>query len=213
MKKPLWHTSPLRLGARRLLTLWLMFILLGAALPIDGARAQATSPITKLSPALQRALNSNDMLVWSDPSRRTVRALIQTVGPVSPGLITAVRSSGGSVVRQFTSIYGLLAELPKSSLLTLASRSDVERMSADHLAQQSASHLEVATGADLVRTYNSLLQTYSGLDGSGVGIAILDSGIMAGHSEFGNLGNLLGLSRVTAKTDTVSSNANLAQYL
>src|ERR1700687_2418956 len=36
---------------------------------------------------------------------------------------------------------------------------------------------------------------------------------MAGHSEFGRLGNLLGLSRVTAKTDIISSNTNLAQYL
>ncbi|HEX8185537.1 MAG TPA: hypothetical protein VF747_12315, partial [Blastocatellia bacterium] len=208
--KHLW-----RFSARRLLALCLMLVLLGVALPIARTRVQAASPdpVTKLSPALQRALNSNELLVWSDPSRQTVRALVQTSGPVSNSLITAVRSVGGSVVRQFSSINGLLAELPKSSLLTIAGRSDVERMSADHLAQQSASHLEVATGADRVRTYNSLLQTYSGLDGSGIGIAILDSGIMAGHSEFGGLGNLLGLSRVTAKTDTVSSNTNLAQYL
>jgi len=79
-------------------------------------------------------------------------------------------------------------------------------MSADHLAQKSASHLEAATGADRVRAS-------SGLDGKGIGIAILDSGIMASHSEFGSLGNLLGLSRVTAKTDIAATNVNLAQYL
>src|ERR1044071_4591569 len=203
MKRLLPLISCWRISARRLIAFWLMPILLGAALPIAGLRAQATSPdpVTKLSPAMQQILNSNELLVWADPSRRTVRTLIQTVGTVSSSLITAVRSVGGSVVRQFTSINGLLAELPKTSLLTIAARTDVERMSADHLAQQSASHLEVATGADRVRTYNSLLQTYSGLDGSGIGIAILDSGIMAGHSEFGNLGNLLGISRITAKID------------
>src|SRR5204863_6617597 len=137
--------------------------------------------------------------------RLTVRALIQTNGPVTNALKSAVTSAGGSIVRQFTSINGVLVDLPKNRLLTIAGRSDVERISADHLAQQSSSHLEVATGADRARTY--------GLDGSGVGIAILDSGIMAGHSEFGPLGNLLGLSRVTAKTDIVASNTNLAQYL
>jgi len=78
-------------------------------------------------------------------------------------------------------------------------------MSADHLSQQSASHLEVATGADRARTYG-------GLDGSGVGIAILDSGIMASHSEFGNLGNLLGLSRSPRRLTLLPVTTNLAQF-
>src|SRR6266478_547677 len=189
---------------RGLLTLVLTFTLVFALLPPGRTQAQA-SAITKLSVALQQALNSNVSTVWLDPSRQRVRTLIQTNGPVASALITAIGVAGGTVVRQFTSINGLLADLPKSNLLAIAARSDVQRMSADHLAQQSASHLEVATGADRARTY--------GLDGSGVGIAILDSGIMASHSEFGNLGNLLGLSRVTAKTDIASSNVNLAQYL
>jgi serine protease AprX len=215
MKKLLTLESFWSISAQRTLALCLALVLIGTALPIARPRAQAAppDPITKLSPSLQQVLDSDDLLVWSDPSRRTVRTLIQTIDPVSSGLLASVRSAGGSVVRQFSSIYGVLVELPKNNLLAIASRSDVERMSADHLAQQSASHLEVATGADQVRAYNSLLQTYNGLDGSGVGIAVLDSGIMASHSEFGNLGNLLGISRVTAKTDTVSSNTNLTQYL
>ncbi|HWL74563.1 MAG TPA: S8 family serine peptidase, partial [Burkholderiaceae bacterium] len=200
-------------GVRRLLPIVLTLALLVAVLPHNQAQAQQPGTVNKLSPALQQALNNNINSVWSNPDRQTVRVLIQTTGAVQIGLITAITLQGGSVVRQFTSINGLLVELPKNKVLTIAARADVERMSADHLAQQSASHLEVATGADRLRTYNSLTQKYSGLDGTGVGIAILDSGIMASHSEFGNLGNLLNLSRVTARTDTVSSNTNLVQYL
>ena len=50
-----------------------------------------------------------------------------------------------------------------------------------------------AIAADLVRTYNSTTKTFTGLDGTGIGIAILDSGIMSGHSDFSDL---LLLSRV-----------------
>ena len=200
-------TRPAHRNGCRLITVLLSLTLLCALLPPGGAKAQQPSSISKLSVALQQALNSNESMVWLDPTRQTVRTLIQTNGPVSSTLTNAIKLAGGSVVRQFGSINGFLADLPKSKLLAIADRADVERMSADHLAQQSASHLEVATGADRARALNS------GLDGSGVGIAILDSGIMAGHSDFGDLGNLLGLSRVTAKTDIVSSNTNLAQYL
>jgi serine protease AprX len=191
---------------RRLLAATLTLALVCAAIPIGRTHADNPAPISKLSLALQQALNSNVSQVWQDTSRQTVRALVQSNGPVTSSLTRAITSAGGSVVRQFTSINGVLVDLPRNRLLTIAARSDVERISADHLAQQSSSHLEVATGADRARTYGNL-------DGTGVGIAILDSGIMAGHSEFGSLGNLLGLSRVTAKTDIVASNTNLTQYL
>src|SRR5258706_4795291 len=211
MTKRLDITPLKRRGLRQPLTVLLTLTLVFALLPHGRTQADGGSGsgagVSKLSVALQQALVSYpSSCVWLDASRQTVRALIQSNGPPSSALTTAITAAGGSVVRQFTSINGLLADLPINKVLTIAGRSDVDRMSADHLSQQSSSHLEVATGADRARTYG-------GLDGSGVGIAILDSGIMASHSEFGNLGNLLGLSRVTAKTDIASSNVNLAQYL
>src|SRR5882724_9718839 len=205
-------TTPLqRSGLPQPPTLSLTSTLVFALLPHGRTRADGGSGsgagMSNLPVALQQALdNYPSSCVWLNTSRQTVRTLIQSNGPVASALPTAITAAGGSVVRQFTSIDGLLADLPINKLLSIAARSDVDRMSADHLAQQSSSHLEVATGADRARTYG-------GLDGSGVGIAILDSGIMARHGEFGPLGNLLGLSRVTAKTDIVASNTNLAQYL
>src|SRR5437868_1484475 len=198
--------------ARPFLALCVMLALLSITLPRSQAQVPMTAgnPISKLSLALQQALTNNDAQVWADPLRQTVRTLIQTNGAVSLSLRSAIVAAGGTVVRQFTSIDGLLVDLPKNKLLDIAARTDVERMTADHLAQQSASHLEAATGADILRTYKPLTGNFTGLDGSGVGIAILDSGIMSTHSDFSSL---LGLAtRVTASTDIVSSNTNLALF-
>src|SRR5215831_1352599 len=175
-------------------------MLLAVALPRAQLQAQQPSAFSKLSVALQQELTGSDLLVWSNPSRGTVRVLIQTFGPVSADLLLAITLNGGLVVRKFSSINGLLAELPKNNVLAIAARTDVERMSADHLAQQSSSHLEAATGADVVR---KSVSGVSSLDGTGVGIAFLDSGIMAGHSDFKDA---LGLSRIVASKDIVSSN-------
>ena len=196
----------------RLFTIFLVLVLISVTLPTAGTRAQSgqVPPESKVSPSLLQALGSNQLLVWSNPSRQTVRVLIQTVGPTPNSFTTAINQAGGSVVRRFTSINGVLAELPKNRVLSIAARNDVERISADHLAQQSASHLEAATTADAVRTYRSATRTFNGLDGSGIGIAVLDSGLMANHSDFKNAN---GASRVIASTDTVSSNTNLVQFV
>src|SRR5215471_5348705 len=135
---------------KRLLALSLLLCLLSSLIPIGTIQAQTPPPsaLGKLDPVLAQALNGSDTLIWPDPGRGTVRVLVQTNGVISASLTSAIYQYGGQVVRRFSSINCLLAELPKSRVLDLASRSDVERMSPDHLAVQSASHLEIATGAD-----------------------------------------------------------------
>ena len=61
-----------------------------------------------------------------------------------------------------------------------------------------------------MREYKPLTRTFNGLDGSGVGIAILDSGIMPSHNNFDNSLGLI--PRITASTDIVSSNLNLLRF-
>src|ERR1044071_7010041 len=109
----------------RLLTFALTIALICAMLPLSSTQADTVTPISKLSPALQRALTVSESLVWQNTGKQTVRALIQTNGAVSSALTKAIKTAGGSVVRQFTSINAVLAELPKSSLLTIAARTDV----------------------------------------------------------------------------------------
>src|SRR5262245_46729382 len=193
---------------RRAILSIIVVFLVAAALPRGGTSAQTGGTMAKLSVAVQQALATNETLVWSDPASRTVRDLVQTYGTVDSNLLAAIGHRCGTVVRQFSAINGVLAAVSSDSIRMIAALPQVDRISADHLAQQTSSHLEAATGADQVRSYG-ILNTTSGLDGTGVGIAVLDSGIMIGHSDFSN--GLLS-SRVAGSTDIVSSNQNLSQF-
>src|SRR5437667_6736980 len=146
MTKRLDITPLKRIGHLQSLTVLLTLTLVFALLPNDRTQADGGSGsgagMSKLSAALQQALdNYPSSCVWLNTSRRTVRTLIQSNGPVAAGLTTAITAADGSVVRQFTSINGLLADLPINKLLSIAARSDEDRMSAAHLSQQSDSHL------------------------------------------------------------------------
>src|SRR2546423_1746960 len=113
---------------RRFLAMCLTLVLLSTLLPLNQLQARqsysstsSTGTLSKLSPALQAGIqDSYQSCVWSDQQKQTVRVLIQTFSPVSSSLLTAITSAGGKVVRQFTSINALLAELPKSSVLNIA---------------------------------------------------------------------------------------------
>src|SRR5882724_8394861 len=142
MTKRLDITPLKRSGLRQPLTVLLTLTLVFALLPHGRTQADGGSGagMSKLSVALQQALdNYPSSCVWLNTSKQTVRTLSQSNGPVASALPTAITAAGGSVVRQFTSIDGLLADLPINKLLSIAARSDVDRMSADHLAQQSSS--------------------------------------------------------------------------
>src|SRR2546427_13061351 len=83
--------------SHRLLPVVLTLTLLCALLPSARIQADESASTSKLSRALQQALDDDYYsCVWSDPSRDTVRVLIQTVGPVSPQLLTAVTRGGRS---------------------------------------------------------------------------------------------------------------------
>ena len=76
--------------------------------------------------------------------------------------------------------------LPAQAALTIASRSDVAYVSLNRDVQPMG-HLTVTTGADKVRATPNPAST--SLDGTGVGIAILDSGIDTAHDSFLNRSN------------------------
>jgi serine protease AprX len=88
----------------------------------------------------------------------------------------AVLAMGGTVYYNYLSIRGVSVMLPATRLLDLARRDDVESVSPNRPAMRTASLMRSTTGAvDAGRS------TGSRLDGTGVGIAILDSGIAATH--------------------------------
>jgi hypothetical protein len=119
-----------------------------------------------------------------------------------------VLSSGGSVLRRHGATRALTVVVPASVVKALAQRSDVISVAPNRSTASTASTLETITGTltSNVRT-NSTKTGYSGLDGTGIGIAVLDSGVMAAHDAFLN-GS--GTTRVLRNVSML--NASLANW-
>jgi subtilisin family serine protease len=110
-----------------------------------------------------------------------VRVIIQ---PTSEGVSTLkskVQDSGGSDVREFQNLPFRVATMSANAALNLASRSEVSHISLDREVRVLG-HLSLTTGADTVRAGNGA--SSNRLDGTGIGIAILDSGVDTEHRSF-----------------------------
>src|SRR6266571_4210482 len=109
-------------------------------------------------------------------------------------LIDRISQLGGGVSRILNNNKQLAVNLPAAAVRVLASDNAVRYISLDRPTQVMG-HLETTTGAAMARSYG----TYSTgtIDGGGIGIAVLDSGIYAAHHSFGPGGT----SRVVASID------------
>ncbi len=120
-------------------------------------------------------------------SQRLVKVIIVAVPGTDPDLAalrSAMLAAGGSVYSRFSAVAALSGLLPAAQVATLAARADVQGISPDRMTARTASALELMTCASSVRSGGAA--GYSGLDGSGVGIAVLDSGVMGNHRHFSN---------------------------
>src|SRR5205807_4836526 len=153
------------------------------------AVAQSNSS-SKLSADLRDKMNR------SGPQDR-IQVILRTPAAPSKQLIGAAKSSG-SVARTFQNINAITLNLPAQAIAALAARSDVNYVSIDR-PTKSTGHLETTTGADQARSYGT--SSTGTIDGTGIGIAILDSGIYAGHSSFGG-----SKSRVVTSIDFTGEN-------
>src|SRR5713226_5809792 len=71
--------------------------------------------------------------------------------------------------------------MPASIFDTVAAFDEVAYVSLDR-PTQSMGHLSATTGADAVRATNGINVT--GVDGTGIGVAVLDSGVYTSHTDF-----------------------------
>src|SRR6185369_9799450 len=154
----------------------------------------------KLSPDLREALASAVLpptnWVKETSGGRLLKLLIVSYDTTDPSLASlrhAILDARGSVYYKFASVNGLLAMLPASAVVDIARRADVETISPNRPTLRMASLAESASGAAAARSAAG-----TGLDGSGVGIAFLDSGIMAAHQAFADAS---GASRVKKSVD------------
>ena len=91
-------------------------------------------------------------------------------------LSVQIRALGGSPIRRIASLGILVARIPDSALHRLAGLPGVLSISLDRRVQGTADHTGTSIGAQWVRQE-------LGLDGKGIGIALIDSGVTASHED------------------------------
>jgi serine protease AprX len=110
-----------------------------------------------------------------------VPVIIQAKGEQLSELLSAIGYSGGAIGRRYKNINAVAVKIPAQAIAALSSRPDVVYICLDRPIRMTG-HLETTTGADQVRGYGNL--STGPINGSGIGIAILDSGIAADHHAF-----------------------------
>jgi subtilisin family serine protease len=119
--------------------------------------------------------------VWSGNGSEQVRVIIQPAGLWDDDLDSTIEGSGGTNVRRFHNFQVHIVTLPANAALAIAARSDVAYVSLNREVR-ALGHLSITTGVDQIRTTSGT--NASGLDGTGIGIAVVDSGIDTTHKAF-----------------------------
>ena len=159
-------------------------LLLVAALAWTHTAHGETLP-NKISADLQAAmrLTGAPKVTWAKDFNGTryfkVVLVSNSIDPDLTALRSAVLASGGSVYMRYVSAPALAVMLPIGQIGVVAARADVTSVAPNRLTARTSSALEFATGAMNLRTYSA--GNYTGLDGTGVGIAVLDSGVEKHH--------------------------------
>lgn len=137
------------------------------------AEAQSHSVLPKIADELQELLDKSP--------EANVSVIIQGASYQMKGVSTAIQKSRGAVQKSFKNINALAVRMPAHAVAALANLPDVKFLSLDK-PTEVLGHLERTTGADQARNYRT--PTSGPIDGSGIGIAILDSGIDTTHHSF-----------------------------
>jgi subtilisin family serine protease len=157
----------------------------------------------------------------SFPTVRYVKALVfcDCADSTMADLRQAVLRAGGTVYMRYLSVRGLSVMLPTAGVIEIARRAEVQSISPNRLTTRSFSVLEqsvnVSAGSSSATPVRAgqaagaggVVTGYLGRTGAGVGIAILDSGIMRNHDNFRDAG---GATRVRQAVDfTATTDASV----
>ena len=147
--------------------------------------------LSKLDPLVQARLSS------AGRSRVIVRA---SSGAALPLVNLLIEANGGTLRRQLPILDAVAAEIPNSSLAILTNSSLVRRIALDRLVRGAAERTGGTVGSTVAR------QEF-GYDGTGVGVAVIDSGIAAEHDDL-TAPALPGGRRVVRFVDFVNDNGD-----
>src|ERR1041385_4649626 len=173
------RTSPFR----RILWLASFFLLVSVVTLTVTNRAGAKSDRhrhNKIAPDLQESVNKHKF-----DRRESIDVIIQLDGPISGELNGFLNRNGVHLKQNFRHLDSLLVELPGGSLDELAKFDEIAYVTPEREAQADG-HVSQTTGAAARRTTTTSAGVPITLEGSGIGIAILDSGVYASHKSFTN---------------------------
>jgi serine protease AprX len=149
--------------------------------------AQAQDANAKIGPQLRRAAASSD---------GRSRVIVRASDAASTGAVrTMIANAGGGLKRHLASINAEAADVPNGLLVALANSSAVNQISLDRVVVSAMERTGATVGATALR------QEF-GYDGSGIGVAIIDSGVTPAHDD---LTGPDGAQRVDAFVDFVNN--------
>jgi serine protease AprX len=176
---------------RQVITLSLLFSLVAGIVISDNRMMSASAKVTQFVAASWQDKVAPDLraLVLSG-SQTPVKVIVQFNSTKSNAMETAMTQKGRGR-KNFQTLNSAVVEIPADWIDDLAAYSGVRYISSDS-ATRSFGHVTTTTGAEAVRqqtkTTTSLLggttTTSYTLDGTGVGIAVIDSGVDASHTSF-----------------------------
>jgi hypothetical protein len=196
-------------AAKRLASPLLLLALLISQMPVTPvARAQTFPPAaTGNQSGVERAINSGkvspellqDTRGLNEKDAR-VKVILQLNSRQTAALDLLLQRFGARTSRHFQNLNARAVELPARAIEALAAHSELSFISPDR-ESIPAGHISATSGSDAVRGTSGTNVT--GLDGTGIGIAVLDSGIDLGHTSFLDRSNKM---RVVANRDFTGEN-------
>ncbi|HEU4433784.1 MAG TPA: S8 family serine peptidase, partial [Pyrinomonadaceae bacterium] len=173
---------------KSLVTFAVLLSLCSAMLLSTNSKAEAAGnllniPTSKISPDLRQLLLSGN-------SDRRVKVIVQTKPAAPAGLLSGLLSTvGGVLVGVLSNLNIRIVDTVASSVEQIAADPDVTYVSLD-VPVRASGHVTTTTGTQQVRARKGLLGLPDDLDGSGITIAVLDSGIDAKHKSFAVSGKI-----------------------
>ncbi|MBA3767915.1 MAG: S8 family serine peptidase, partial [Acidobacteria bacterium] len=163
--------------AAALLASLILLVTLCAGIRLSENTGYAQSSQRSATYVQKLSLDLNERVQGAD----RLEVILQLNGKPSGRLNALLNRNGVHVRAQFRSFNFYVIELPASAVEELSSFNEVAHISLNNRVE-SFGHVSSTAGADAVRT--AAVPTTSALDGTSVGIAILDSGIDLSHKTF-----------------------------